>query len=66
MKIVGLRKLILGLVFLGGVFGLAALDLYFNQGANLGGVAAVGVSATAGVAAIVYGNVKENQVKTKA
>ncbi len=63
MKIIGLRKLILGLVFLGGIFGLAALDLYFNQGTNLGGVAAVGISAMTGVAAIVYGNVKENQAQ---
>ena len=60
----GYRKLILGLTYLVGSFGLAVVSVLEAQ--PLSGVATVVVAASAGVAAIVYGNAQEHKAEATA
>ena len=55
----GKRKFILGVLYLGCVFGLGTVALI--KGQSVADVGILAVSAATGLGAIVYGNVREHE-----
>jgi hypothetical protein len=60
----GMRKFVLGLVYLLGMFAMGAVALLTDKsGVQIGAVSSMAITLAGGLAAIVWGNAKEHAVK---
>lgn len=59
----GLRKILLGFFYLGGMFGLTALEITkaVDRAPDLTGMGVLAGGLAVGVGAIVYGNIQEHK-----
>lgn len=65
MKTNGYRKVFLGLVYLVGICGVTALEIYKHTPPDLTGMALLAAGVATGLGTVIWGNAKEHEHSAK-